>query len=85
MKEKVGEIFMGTVSSLTQFGIFVTLENTCEGLIPISTVDGTYFEDALTVKGRGREFSIGDKISVRLEEADISRGKLRFSYLGGER
>ena len=84
MKEKIGEIFEATVSSVASFGIFASLENTCEGLIPMSSLDGAfvYDEKNLTVRDNKTFFSVGDRISVRLEEADMSSGKLRFSLLG---
>lgn len=84
MKEKIGEIFEATVSSVATFGIFASLENTCEGLIPMSSLDGSfvYDEKNLTVRDSKTFFSVGDRISVRLEEADMSSGKLRFSLLG---
>ena len=84
MQDKIGEIFEASVSSVTSFGMFAVLENTCEGLIPMSTLDGafTFDEKNLTIRDSKTFFRIGDKISVRLEEADISSGKLRFSLLG---
>ena len=84
MKECIGEIFEAAVSSVATFGIFAVLENTCEGLIPMSTLgEGfVYDEKNLTVRDNKTFFRIGDKISVRLEEADVSSGKLRFSLLG---
>ena len=84
MKERVGEIFEASVSSVASFGMFAMLDNTCEGLIPISTLDGgfVYDEKNLTVRDSTTFYRIGDKISVRLEEADVSSGKLRFSLLG---
>ena len=84
MKERVGEIFEASVSSVASFGIFATLDNTCEGLIPMSTLGGEFVcdEKNLTVRDNKTFYRIGDKISVRLEEADVSAGKLRFSLLG---
>ena len=80
MQSRIGESFMGIISSVTAFGIFVTLENTCEGLIPISELqeDFIFEEKALSLRSRTRVFRIGDKIAVRLAEADITAGKLRF-------
>ena len=84
MQDKIGEIFEASVSSVASFGMFAVLENTCEGLIPMSTLDGafTFDEKNLTVRDSKTFFRIGDRINVRLEEADISSGKLRFSLLG---
>lgn len=81
MSSRVGECFDAAVSSLTSFGMFVTLENTCEGLIPISQMPGlfTFNEKSLTLRCGSLCYSLGDAVRVKLEEADIVRGKLRFS------
>ena len=83
MESHVGECFTAMISSITSFGIFATLENTCEGLIPISTLEHGFVYDEKNISMRNSKtvFRIGDIISVRLEEADITRGKLRFSLL----
>ena len=86
MSGRIGEEFSATVSSVASFGLFAMPENTCEGLIPISTLDADYFYDERTVSLRSAtgNIRVGDKIRVRLEEADILRGKLRYSLIGGE-
>ena len=83
MSDRVGEVFEATVCSITSFGMFVTLDNTCEGLVPISTLDGVFSFDErnLTLRSRHRIYRIADKLSVRLEEANVIRGKLRFSVI----
>jgi ribonuclease R len=83
MSDKVGECFLAKVSSVSSFGIFAALENTCEGLIPLSTRGPGYIydENNLTVRTSKDTIRIGDPIKVRLEEADMTRGKLRFSIL----
>lgn len=86
MEKHVGECFDAMITSITSFGIFATLDNTCEGLIPISTLAHgfVYDEKNISIRNSKTVFRIGDMISVRLEEADITRGKLRFSLLHGE-
>ncbi len=81
MSEQVGRVFEATVNSITSFGMFCTLDNTCEGLVPISEMPGvfTFDERNLTLRSSNRIYRIADKVSVRLEEANITRGKLRFS------
>ncbi len=81
MERHVGEVFDATVSSVTSFGFFAELENTCEGLVPISELPGMFFFDEgnLTLRSRDITYKLGDRVKVRLEEADIIRGKLRFS------
>ena len=83
MSERVGEEFDAVVNSVTSFGVFASLENTCEGLIPISTLPGEYFynEKTLTLSSAGGNIRIGDRIKIKVEEADIRRGKLLFSLL----
>ena len=81
MTNRIGEEFEATVNSITSFGMFCTLDNTCEGLIPISELDGVYTFDErnLTLRSRHKTYRIADRITVRLEEANVVRGKLRFS------
>jgi len=83
MSDKVGEEFVAVINSITSFGFFASLENTCEGLVPISELDGEYFFDEknLTLRSRKHTYHIADEVRVRLEEADIIRGKLRFSVI----
>ena len=83
MESFLGEEFDATVSSVTSFGFFAELENTCEGLVPISSLPGTFTFDEKNIMLRSRDVSykLGDKVRVRLEEADVIRGKLRFSAI----
>jgi len=83
MSERVGEIFPATVSSITSFGMFCTLENTCEGLVPISEMPGVFAFDErnITLRSATMTYHIADSLFVRLEEANITRGKLRFSLV----
>ncbi len=85
MSKRIGEIYDAAISSITAFGIFVSLENTCEGLIPISTLDNAIFDESnISMRTSSGILKIGDILSVRLEESDISRGKLRFSLASKE-
>ena len=81
MSEHVGEIFPAVVSSITSFGMFCTLQNTCEGLVPISELPGVFSFDErnITLRSSTMVYHIADKVCVKLEEANITRGKLRFS------
>jgi ribonuclease R len=81
MSDLVGEIFDAQISSITSFGMFCMLNNTCEGLVPISELPGvfTFDERNLTLRSRYKTYRIGERLKVKLEEANIIRGKLRFS------
>ena len=81
MSRRIGEVFPAVINSVTSFGFFATLENTCEGLVPISELDGVFVfdEGSLKLRSSRREFAIGDVIKIKVEEADVARGQLRFS------
>ena len=83
MKDKIGEEFLATINSISSFGFFAELDNTCEGLVPISSLDGMFVFDEgnMTLRSRDKIYRIADKVRVRLEEADVERGKLRFSVV----
>ena len=83
MSDRVGEEFTATVNSITGFGMFVSLDNTCEGLVPISELPGVFSFDErnLTLRSKNKTYRIADRVRVCLEEASISRGKLRFSIV----
>ena len=83
MSKYVGETFEATINSITSFGMFCSLDNTCEGLVPISEMPGvfTFDEKNLTMRSHSSVYRIADRIKICVEEANISRGKLRFSIV----
>ena len=83
MSDRIGECFDATVSSITSFGMFCELDNTCEGLVPISEMPGlfVFYEKDLTLRHGSLVYRLGDTVRVKLEEADMTRGKLRFSLI----
>ncbi len=84
MSDKIGCEFDAVISSVTAFGLFCMPENTCEGLVPLSSLGyGFVFDEkTLTVRRGAERYKLGDKVRVRLEEADMARGKLRYDCLG---
>ena len=90
MKDKVGEIFNATVSSVTSFGLFVMLEdNNIEGLIHISTLPVDYYHfDAVTYTLRGERtgkvFKIGQKLKVIVTRVDLDDRKIDFELTEDE-
>lgn len=80
MQSHIGETFDAVVDGVMRFGIFVRCENLAEGLIPAATLEGLQInEAAYTFRYRGIQYTIGTRLRVRLEDADISSGKLTFS------
>jgi len=84
MSRFINEEFEGIISSVTSFGIFVELPNTCEGLVPISSMNGyfVYDENLLTLSNGRVVFRLGNKVRVKLISADILHRKLEFSLVG---
>ncbi len=80
MSEKVGEEFDAVISSVTSFGFFAQLDNTCEGLVHMTTLDGyfTYNEKLMTLACGHRVYRLGDKVRVKLESVDVTARKLNF-------
>lgn len=69
----VGETFKGVITSVTSFGFFVELDNTCEGLVPIASLDGyyTFDERSYTLSDGVNRFSLGMEVEVVIEDVDI--------------
>lgn len=86
MADRIGNEYYGIVSSVTNFGIFVELDNTIEGLIGYNTLPDYYEfkEDSYEAVGRdtGDVFYIGRKVKVRVTDANVIKGTIDFMYLG---
>lgn len=84
MEDKIGTIFVGRITGVTRFGLFVRVEDTgAEGLIPLrSLADDYYIHDearhCLVGRRFGRRFTLGDTAAVALVEAEAVTGGLLF-------
>ena len=82
MASKIGERFLGTISSVTAHGIYVELSNTVEGLIKIEDLPmGEYIlEDFIALKDTysSKSFRIGDEIVIEVADANVSQGTIDF-------
>lgn len=84
LSKRIGETYPATVSSVTRFGAFAALDNTCEGLIPMTALPGmwTFDEGNLMLRSSsGETLRLGDQITVSVDEADITRGKVTFGLV----
>ena len=75
MSRRVGEVFEGAISGVTNWGLYVELPNTVEGLVHISELSGDYFvfdEERMELAGErtGIRFKLGQKVSVRVKGCD---------------
>jgi len=84
MKDKEGMCFEGVISSVTGFGMFVELENTCEGLVPINTLRGWFEFDEKhrrLIGDGGEVFSLGMRVKIKVNYCDIVARKIEFSLI----
>ncbi len=75
MAERIGEIYEGVISGVTQWGIYVELPNTVEGLIHVATLPGDYFyydEASYEMVGRdtGKTYKLGQRLYVQVKGVD---------------
>ena len=83
MQNKIGEEYDGIISSVTQFGVFVELENTVEGLVRFENLGDEYFEydenrKILIGEKTKQTFKIGDKMRVRVINASKELRQVDF-------
>lgn len=83
--EKIGEEASGIICSVMDFGFFVMLDDTCEGLVRIETLpNGQYYvNDLMTLKNNltGEKYSVGERVTVRILNANVSSGKVDFEFV----
>ena len=88
MADRIGEEFDGHISGMSEWGIFVELENSIvEGMMLMRDIPGDYYqfdEERYEVFGHatGKVFTIGDKVRIRVKSADLRRRLLDFEYVG---
>lgn len=88
MQERIGEEYIGTISSVTNFGLFVELDNTVEGLIHVSymTDDYYHFDErsyALIGERTGSIYRIGAEVKVKVVGVNIEERAVDFELISG--
>ena len=87
MSERLGQEFDGTISDVTEWGIFVEInENKCEGMIPMRELGDDYYdfdEKAFSLTGRysQKNFSLGDPIRIKVIRTNLERKQLEFALV----
>ena len=87
MKEHIGEEFEGHISGLTEWGVYVELDEThIEGMSFLRDIEGDYFsfeETTYEIVGRatGRRLTLGDAVRIRVKRADLQKRQLDFELL----
>ena len=87
MKERIGQEFDGHISGLTEWGVYVELDEThIEGMSFLRDIEGDFFqfdEEQYEIVGRstGRRMTLGDAVRVRVKRADLQKRQLDFELL----
>ena len=86
MQKHVGEIYDGSISGVTSFGIFVELENTVEGLIRLDNMKDDYYvydENCMRLIGKrtNKIFKLGDKVKVKVVSANKLLRRIDFELI----
>ncbi|AYD41206.1 ribonuclease R [Clostridium fermenticellae] len=86
MSERIGQEFEGIISSVTNFGMFVELPNTIEGLVHMSTLEDDYYiydEKHLSLIGERTKkiFRLGDKVKIKVSRVDMFAHEIYFDLL----
>lgn len=83
MMDHIGEVYDGIISGVVEFGFFVELENTIEGLVKAESIKGDYYvfdNDLMALIGKKskKKYSFGDKVKVKVIRADKDRSEIDF-------
>ena len=88
MEDKIGEEFEGIISSVTNYGFYVELPDTVEGLVPIEYIEGDsyiYNEKNHELIGQGYSnevhiisYKIGDKVNIKVEHVNAETREITF-------
>ncbi|MBL7968193.1 MAG: ribonuclease R [Prolixibacteraceae bacterium] len=88
MQDKVGQEFMGVISGVTDWGIYVELENKCEGMVPMNSLNDDFYifdEKNYCLVGRHthRKYQLGDEVKVEITRANLEKKQLDFRLVTG--
>ena len=86
MQDKIGEEFSGVISGVTDWGMFVELENKCEGMVSVNTLDDDFYifdEKNYCLEGRHshRIFQLGDEVKIEILRANLEKKQLDFRLI----
>lgn len=87
MKDRVGKIFEGTISGVTEWGMYIEdAETKSEGMVRLKDLKGDYFnldpkKYAIRGERTGREYRLGDKVRFKVMNADIERKTLDYALV----
>ena len=86
MREHIGETYEGIISGVTNFGVYVELDNTIEGLVHISNITDDHYdfdEENMMLVGEhsGNVYKLGEKVSIVVDSASKVSKTIDFSFI----
>lgn len=83
----IGQIFTGLISSITNFGVYITLDNTIEGLTKYADMKDDYYDVDHTLgsiigQKYGKTYQVGDLVKIKIMDANIEKRCISFQILG---
>ena len=89
MKEHLGEIFEGVISGVTNYGIYVELDNTVEGMVHVNSMrnDYYYFDELhyeLVGQDSGVKYKLGERVLIQVKRVDMASKTIDFRLVDRE-
>lgn len=89
MKEHLGEIYEGVISGVTNYGIYVELDNTVEGMVHVNSMrnDYYYFDEIhyeLVGQDSGVKYKLGERVLVQVKRVDMVSKTIDFRLIDRE-
>ena len=87
MADKLGQEFDGIISGITEFGLYVELnESKCEGMVPLRDLDDDYYDFdernyQLLGRRRHRRYTLGDPVRIKVARANLDKKQLDFALV----
>lgn len=84
MQDKIGEVFAGTISGVTPFGVFVALDDVyIEGLVHVTELGNDYFQHdkaqhAMVGERSGKRYQLGGRLNIQVARVDLETSKIDF-------
>lgn len=89
MKEHLGEIYEGVISGVTNYGIYVELDNTVEGMVHVNSMrdDYYYFDEVhyeLVGQDSGVKYKLGERVLIQVKRVDMAAKTIDFRLVDRE-
>ncbi|MBN1985767.1 MAG: S1 RNA-binding domain-containing protein, partial [Prolixibacteraceae bacterium] len=83
MQDHIGKIYPGVISGITDWGIYVELENKIEGMVPIRELDDDFYifderNYALVGRHKHKKYQLGDDVTVKIWRTNLEKKQLDF-------